>query len=144
MRMRCFVVSPDSESIVLNLKMNLKEWVGFAATLISFSIVFWAIVMRQRAVPRVFLLSSLLRETPILAIFAATADSEDTYSTDGKSYALRDVGLRAEGCSTLVTAALRAIAKLDLNQIKRLPDNWASLLCSPCALEGWGFRRCHR
>ena len=28
-----------------------------------------------------------------------------------------------------------AIAKLDLNQIKQFPANWATLLCSPCASE---------
>ena len=70
---------------------------------------------------------------------AATADGEDVYSTDGKNYALRDVELRVEDSSTLVTAALRAISKLDLNQIKRLPDNWASLLCSSCSLEDGAF-----
>lgn len=134
-----FVVSPDSESIVFELK---NEFEGMGRLRSD------ADILQHRLLGHCDATACRAEGISIVVLaardanfgdLAATADSEDAYSTDGKSYALRDVGLRAEGCSTLVTAALRAIAKLDLNKIKRLPDNWASLLCSPCALEGGAF-----
>ncbi len=134
-----FVVSPDSESIVFELK-NEFEGMGRLrsdADILQHRLLGHCDATACRA-EGISIVVLAMRDANF-GDLAATADSEDAYSTDGKSYALRDVGLRAEGCSTLVTAALRAIAKLDLKQIKRLPDNWASLLCSPCALEGGAF-----
>lgn len=134
-----FVVSPDSDSLVFELK-NEFEGMGRLRSDVD--------VLQHRLLGHCDADACRAENISIVALaardanfdnLAATADGEDVYSTDGKNYALRDVELRVEGSSTLVTAALRAISKLDLNQIKRLPDNWASLLCSSCALEGGAF-----
>ena len=134
-----FVVSPDSDSLVFELK---NEFEGMGRLRSD------ADVLQHRLLGHCDADACRAENISIVALaardanfddLAATADGEDVYSTDGKNYALRDVELRLEGSSTLVTAALRAISKLDLNQIKRLPDNWASLLCSSCALEGGAF-----
>ena len=134
-----FVVSPDSDSLVFELK---NEFEGMGRLRSD------ADVLQHRLLGHCDAGACRTENISIVALaardanfddLAATADGEDVYSTDGKNYALRDVELRVEGSSTLVTAALCAIAKLDLNQIKRLPDNWASLLCSSCALEGGAF-----
>lgn len=134
-----FVVSPDSDSLVFELK---NEFEGMGRLRSD------ADVLQHRLLGHCDADACRAENISIVALaardanfdnLAATADGEDVYSTDGKNYALRDVELRVEGSSTLVTAALRAISKLDLNQIKRLPDNWASLLCSSCALEGGAF-----
>lgn len=134
-----FVVSPDSDSLVFELK---NEFEGMGRLRSD------ADVLQHRLLGHCDADACRAENISIVALaardanfdnLAATADGEDVYSTDGKNYALRDVELRVEGFSTLVTAALRAISKLDLNQIKRLPDNWASLLCSSCALEGGAF-----
>lgn len=134
-----FVVSPDSDSLVFELK---NEFEGMGRLRSD------ADVLQYRLLGHCDADACRAESISIVALaardanfddLAATADGEDVYSTDGKNYALRDVELRVEGSSTLVTAALRAISKLDLNQIKRLPDNWASLLCSSCALEGGAF-----
>lgn len=134
-----FVVSPDSDSIVFELK---NEFEGMGRLRSD------ADVLQHRLLGHCDADACRAENISIVVLaardanfdnLAATAHGEDVYSTDGKNYALRDVELRVEGSSTLVTAALRAISKLDLNQIKRLPDNWASLLCSSCALEGGAF-----
>lgn len=134
-----FVVSPDSDSLVFELK---NEFEGMGRLRSD------ADILQHRLLGHCDADACRAENISIVALaardanfddLAATADGEDVYSTDGKNYALRDVELRGEGFSTLVTAALRAISKLDLNQIKRLPDNWASLLCSSCALEGGAF-----
>lgn len=134
-----FVVSPDSDSLVFELKNELEGMGRLRSD---------ADVLQHRLLGHCDADACRAENISIVALaardanfddLAATADGEDVYSTDGKNYALRDVELRVEGSSTLVTAALRAISKLDLNQIKRLPDNWASLLCFSCALEGGAF-----
>lgn len=134
-----FVVSPDSDSLVFELK---NEFEGMGRLRSD------ADVLQHRLLGHCDAGACRAENISIVALaardanfddLAATADGEDVYSTDGKNYALRDVELRVEGSSTLVAAALRVISKLDLNQIKRLPDNWASLLCSSCALEGGAF-----
>lgn len=134
-----FVVSPDSDSLVFELK---NEFEGMGRLRSD------ADILQHRLLGHCDADACRAENISIVALaardanfddLAATADGEDVYSTDGKNYALRDVELRGEGSSTLATAALRAISKLDLNQIKRLPDNWASLLCSSCALEGGAF-----
>ena len=134
-----FVVSPDSDSLVFELK---NEFEGMGRLRID------ADVLQHRLLGHCDADACRAENISIVALaardanfddLAATADGEDVYSTDGKNYALRDVELRVEDSSTLVTAALRAISKLDLNQIKRLPDNWASLLCSSCSLEDGAF-----
>lgn len=134
-----FVVSPDSESIVFDLK-NEFEGMGRLrsdADILQHRLLGHCDVAACRG--EFISIVALAASDANFAAFAATADGEDAYSTDGKSYALRDVGLRVGGSSTLVTAALRAIAKLGLNQIKRFPANWASLLCSPFAPEAGAF-----
>ena len=134
-----FVVSPDSDSLVFELKNELEGMGRLRSD---------ADILQHRLLGHCDVIACRGESISIVALattdanfddLAATADGEDVYSTDGKNYALRDVELRTEGSSTLVAAALRAISKLDLNQIKRLPDNWASLLCSSCALEGGAF-----
>ena len=134
-----FVVSPDSDSLVFELK---NEFEGMGRLRSD------ADVLQHRLLGHCDADACRAENISIVALaardanfddLAATADGEDVYSTDGKNYALRDVELRVEDSSTLVTAALRAISKLDLNQIKRLPDNWASLLCSSCSLEDGAF-----
>ena len=134
-----FVVSPESESIVFELK---NEFEGMGRLRSD------ADVLQHRLLGHCDVTACRGRSISIVALgasdaifddLAATADGEDAYSTDGKNYAFRDVELRVEGSSTLVTAVLRAISKLDLNQIKRLPINWASLLCSSCAPGAEGF-----
>ena len=134
-----FVVSPDSDSLVFELK---NEFEGLGRLRSD------ADVLQHRLLGHCDADACRAENISIVALaardanfddLAATADGEDVYSTDGKNYALRDVELRVEDSSTLVTAALRAISKLDLNQIKRLPDNWASLLCSSCSLEDGAF-----
>ncbi len=131
-----FVVSPESESIVFELK---NEFEGMGRLRSD------ADVLQHRLLGHCDVTACRGGSISIVALgasdasfddLAATADGEDVYSTDGKNYALRDVELRVEGSSTLVTAALCAITKLDLNQIKQLPANWATMLCSPCAPEG--------
>lgn len=130
-----FVISPDSDSLVFELK-NESEGMGRLRS--------DADILQHRLLGHCDVAACRGESISIVALaatdanfddLAVTADGEDAYSTDGKSYALRDVDLHAEDSSTLVTAALRAISKLDLNHIKRFPDNWASLLCSPCAPE---------
>lgn len=134
-----FVVSPDSDSLVFELK---NEFEGMGRLRSD------ADVLQHRLLGHCDADACRAENISVVALaardanfddLAATADGEDVYSTDGKNYALRDVELRVEDSSTLVTAALRAISKLDLNQIKRLPDNWASLLCSSCSLEDGAF-----
>ncbi len=134
-----FVVSPDSDSLVFELKNELEGMGRLRSD---------ADVLQHRLLGHCDADACRAENISIVALaardanfddLAATADGEDVYSTDGKNYALRDIELRVEDSSTLVTAALRAISILDLNQIKRLPDNWASLLCSPCALEAGAF-----
>lgn len=134
-----FVISPDSDSLVFELK---NEFEGMGRLRSD------ADVLQHRLLGHCDADACRAESISIVALaatdanfdaLAVTADGEDAYSTDGKSYALRDVELRVEDSSTLVTAALRAISKLDLNQIKRLPDNWASLLCSSCSLEDGAF-----
>lgn len=134
-----FVVSPDSDSLVFELKNELEGMGRLRSD---------ADILQHRLLGHCDVIACRGESISIVALattdanfddLAATADGEDVYSTDGKNYALRDVELRTEGSSTLVAVALRAISKLDLNQIKRLPDNWASLLCSSCALEGGAF-----
>ncbi len=134
-----FVVSPDSESIVFELK-NEFEGMGRLrsdADVLQHRLLGHCDASACRA-ESISIVAFAARDA-IFDDLAAIADGEDAYSTDGKNYALRDVELRVEGSSTLVTAALRAISKLDLNHIKRFPDNWASLLCSPCAPEAGAF-----
>lgn len=134
-----FVVSPDSDSLVFELKNEFEGMGRLRSDADS---------LQHRLLGHCDADACRAENISIVALaardanfddLAATADGEDVYSTDGKNYAIRDVELRVEGSSTLVTAALRAISKLDLNQIKRLPDNWASLLCSSCALEDGAF-----
>lgn len=134
-----FLVSPDSDSLVFELK---NEFEGMGRLRSD------ADVLQHRLLGHCDADACRAENISIVALaardanfddLAATADGEDAYSTDGKNYALRDIELRFEDSSTLVTAVLRAISKLDLNQIKRLPDNWVSLLCSPCALEAGAF-----
>lgn len=134
-----FVVSPESESIVFELK---NEYEGMGRLRSD------ADVLQHRLLGHCDVTACRGGSISIVALaardanyddLAAIADGEDAYSTDGKNYAFRDVELRVEGSSTLVTAALRAISKLDLNHIKRFPNNWASLLCSPCAPEAGAF-----
>lgn len=134
-----FVISPDSESIVFELK---NEFDGMGRLRSD------ADILQHRLLGHCDVTACRGESISIVALgasdaifddLAATADGEDAYSTDGKNYALRNVELWAEGSSALVTAALRAISKLDLNQIKRLPINWASLLCSSCAPGAEGF-----
>lgn len=130
-----FVISPDSDSLVFDIK-NESEGMGRLRS--------DADILQHRLLGHFDVAACRGESISIVALaatdanfddLAVTADGEDAYSTDGKSYALRDVDLHAEDSSTLVTAALRAISKLDLNHIKRFPDNWASMLCSPCAPE---------
>lgn len=134
-----FVVSPDSDSLVFELK-NEFEGMGRLrsdADVLQHPLLGHCDADACRA-ENISIVALAARDANFDDL-AATADGEDVYSTDGKNYALRDVELRVENSSTLVTAALRAISKLDLNQIKRLPDNWASLLCSSCSLEDGAF-----
>lgn len=130
-----FVISPDSDSLVFELKIE-SEGMGRLRS--------DADILQHRLLGHCDVAACRGENISIVALaatdanfddLAAAADGEDAYSTDGKSYALRDVDLHAEDSSTLVTASVRAISKLDLNHIKRFPDNWASLLCSPCAPE---------
>ena len=134
-----FVVSPDSDALVFELK---NEFEGMGRLRSD------ADVLQHRLLGHFDADACRAENISIVALaardanfddLAASPDGGDAYSTDGKNYALRNVELRAEGSSTLVTAALRAITKLDLDQIKRFPDNWASLLCSPCAPEAGAF-----
>lgn len=134
-----FVVSPDSESIVFELK---NEFEGMGRLRSD------ADILQHRLLGHCDAGACRAENISIVALaatdanfddLAAAADGENAYSADGKNYALRNVELRVEGSSALVTAALRAISKLDLNHIKRFPDNWASLLCSPCAPEDGAF-----
>lgn len=134
-----FVVSPDSESIVFELK---SEFEGMGRLRSD------ADVLQHRLLGHCDVTACRGESISIVALgasdanfddLAAIADGEDAYSTDAKNYALRNVELWDEGSSTLVTAALRAISKFDLHQIKQLPVNWASLLCSSCAPGAEGF-----
>lgn len=134
-----FVVSPESESIVFELK---NEFEGMGRLRSD------ADVLQHRLLGHCDVTACRGGNISIVAFgasdaifddLAATADGEDAYSTDAKNYALRNVELWAEGSSTLVTAALRAISTLDLNQIKQLPVNWAALLCSSCSSEVESF-----
>ena len=134
-----FVISPDSESIAFELK-NEFEGMGRLrsdADVLQHRLLGHcdAAACRGESISIVALATS----DALFDVLAATADGEDSYSTDGKNYALRDIELRTVGSSTLVTAALRAISKLDLTQIKQFPVNWASLLCSPCSTEAISF-----
>lgn len=134
-----FVVSPDSESIVFELK---SEFEGMGRLRSD------ADVLQHRLLGHCDVTACRGESISIVALgasdanfddLAAIADGEDAYSTDAKNYALRNVELWDEGSSTLVTAALRAISKFDLHQIKQLPVNWASLLCSSCTPGAEGF-----
>lgn len=134
-----FVISPDSDSIVFELK---NEFEGMGRLRSD------ADILQHRLLGHCDVTACRGESISIVALgasdaifddLAATADGEDAYSADAKNYALRNVELWAEGSSTLVTAALRAISKLDLHQIKQFPVNWASLLCSSCTPGAVGF-----
>lgn len=134
-----FVVSPESESIVFELK---NEFEGMGRLRSD------ADVLQHRLLGHCDVAACRGGSISIVAFgasdaifddLAATADGEDAYSTDAKNYALRNVELWAEDSSTLVAAALRAISKLDINLIKQLPANWAALLCSSCSSEVESF-----